>query len=268
MSHELRTPLNSSLILAKLLADNPARQPQRRAGEFAQTIQSSGNDLLTLINDILDLSKIEAGHMEIRPESCSLARVSRKTSAAFSRRRRARRTSSSGWSWRPTARRSSRLIASGSSRSQEPAVECIQVHREGRGGAESPAPATARSRCRGRDTGIGISEEHNRSGIRGLSARRMARSAANTAAPALAYRSRGNWSRLLGGTHLRSEAWKARAARSPSLLPETFYRRERSAASRRRPSRLLPRDGSIRRSRPRRLAADSRHRRSRTIASG
>ena len=72
MSHELRTPLNSSLILAKLLADNPDDNLTVEQVKYAQTIQSSGNDLLTLINDILDLSKIEAGHMEIRPETVSL----------------------------------------------------------------------------------------------------------------------------------------------------------------------------------------------------
>ena len=68
MSHELRTPLNSLLILAKLLADNPADNLTEEQVSYAQTIQSAGNDLLTLINDILDLSKIEAGHMEIKPE--------------------------------------------------------------------------------------------------------------------------------------------------------------------------------------------------------
>jgi CheY-like chemotaxis protein/signal transduction histidine kinase/CHASE3 domain sensor protein len=75
MSHELRTPLNSSLILAKLLADNPQDNLTDEQVKYAQTIQSSGNDLLNLINDILDLSKIEAGHLEIRPESLSLERL-------------------------------------------------------------------------------------------------------------------------------------------------------------------------------------------------
>ena len=75
MSHELRTPLNSSLILAKLLGDNPDGNLTEEQVKFAQTIQSSGNDLLALINDILDLSKIEAGQMEIRAESLSLARL-------------------------------------------------------------------------------------------------------------------------------------------------------------------------------------------------
>ncbi|MDP9839901.1 CheY-like chemotaxis protein [Neorhizobium huautlense] len=75
MSHELRTPLNSSLILAKLLADNPDENLTVEQVKYAQTIQSSGNDLLNLINDILDLSKIEAGHVDIRPEPVSLERL-------------------------------------------------------------------------------------------------------------------------------------------------------------------------------------------------
>jgi len=73
MSHELRTPLNSSLILAKLLADNSEGNLTPEQVQYAQTIRSAGNDLLTLINDILDLSKIEAGKMEIRPEQLPLS---------------------------------------------------------------------------------------------------------------------------------------------------------------------------------------------------
>ncbi len=75
MSHELRTPLNSSLILAKLLADNPQDNLTDEQVKYAQTIQSSGNDLLNLINDILDLSKIEAGHVDIHAEPVALERL-------------------------------------------------------------------------------------------------------------------------------------------------------------------------------------------------
>ena len=83
MSHELRTPLNSSLILAKLLADNPEDNLTGEQVKFAKTIQSSGNDLLNLINDILDLSKIEAGHVEISPETISLERLSKDIQQVF-----------------------------------------------------------------------------------------------------------------------------------------------------------------------------------------
>jgi CheY-like chemotaxis protein/signal transduction histidine kinase len=72
MSHELRTPLNSSLILAKLLADNTEGNLTAEQIEYAQTIQAAGNDLLALINDILDLSKIEAGRMDVRAETVSI----------------------------------------------------------------------------------------------------------------------------------------------------------------------------------------------------
>lgn len=75
MSHELRTPLNSSLILAKLLAENPSENLTAEQVKFAESIYSAGNDLLNLINDILDISKVEAGKLEVRPENSSVSRL-------------------------------------------------------------------------------------------------------------------------------------------------------------------------------------------------
>ena len=75
MSHELRTPLNSSLILAKLLAENPQDNLSAEQVKFAESIYSAGNDLLNLINDILDISKVEAGKLEVRPENSSVTRL-------------------------------------------------------------------------------------------------------------------------------------------------------------------------------------------------
>jgi len=75
MSHELRTPLNSTLILAKLLADNKEGNLTEAQVKFAQTISSAGNDLLTLINDVLDLSRVEAGKIDLATEPVSIART-------------------------------------------------------------------------------------------------------------------------------------------------------------------------------------------------
>jgi len=75
MSHELRTPLNSILLLSRLLAENTSDNLSGEQVEYAQVIQSSGNGLLTLIDEILDLSKIEAGKMELEYSDTAVASV-------------------------------------------------------------------------------------------------------------------------------------------------------------------------------------------------
>jgi signal transduction histidine kinase/CheY-like chemotaxis protein len=84
MSHELRTPLNSLLILSKLLAENPDQNLTDKQMEFASTIHTAGGDLLSLISDILDLSKVEAGKMEINPGSIELGTIRDYVERAFS----------------------------------------------------------------------------------------------------------------------------------------------------------------------------------------
>ncbi|UPG92520.1 response regulator [Luteibacter aegosomatissinici] len=83
MSHELRTPLNSSLILAKLLVDNKDGTLTDEQVRYASAIHASNNDLLTLINDILDLSRIEAGHVEIAAEPLSVDAVLERVRETF-----------------------------------------------------------------------------------------------------------------------------------------------------------------------------------------
>ena len=83
MSHELRTPLNSSLILAKLLADNRDGNLTPEQVKFARSIGSAGNDLLNLINDILDLSKIEARKVDVTRTAVDLNDLTQRLSQTF-----------------------------------------------------------------------------------------------------------------------------------------------------------------------------------------
>ncbi|WP_426755334.1 HAMP domain-containing protein [Myxococcus sp. Y35] len=83
MSHELRTPLNSLLILAKLLSDNKEGNLNPKQVEYANTIYASGGDLLSLINEILDLSKVEAGKMQVEPRDIVLTELNQFIERSF-----------------------------------------------------------------------------------------------------------------------------------------------------------------------------------------
>ncbi len=93
MSHELRTPLNSLLIMARLLADNRTGNLSADQVKYAQTIGESGNDLLALINDILDISKIEAGRIDLNPSRVHIDQIAEKLKATFDTAARAKNIS-------------------------------------------------------------------------------------------------------------------------------------------------------------------------------
>jgi signal transduction histidine kinase/HAMP domain-containing protein len=83
MSHELRTPLNSLLILAKLLADNAEGNLTPKQVEFARSVRDAGHDLLNLISDILDLSKVEAGRLDVAMAPVRIADLAEDLSQTF-----------------------------------------------------------------------------------------------------------------------------------------------------------------------------------------
>ncbi len=117
MSHELRTPLNSLLLLARLLADNSEHNLSEKQIEFARTIHSAGSDLLSLIDDILDLSKIEAGRMDVEPDQVDFDGIRSYVEQAFTPAGQREGAWSSGWTSRPTCPRRSSPTPSGCSRS-------------------------------------------------------------------------------------------------------------------------------------------------------
>ena len=172
MSHELRTPLNSLLILAGELKDNPDENLTEAQVQYASVIHSSGTDLLRLLNDILDLAKVESGTVALeRPRRCRWT-SSRTRSSATSGHVAEQKGLGFSVELAPDAagehRDRRRPPAPGA---QEPALERLQVHRARRGDRAHRPPAAAgarqrRARAAGAviaisvtDTGIGITAE-------------------------------------------------------------------------------------------------------------
>ena len=129
MSHELRTPLNSILILGQQLGDNPEGNLSDKQIEFARTIHAAGTDLLNLITDILDLSKIESGTVTVDAEEVYFSSLIGTVERTFRHEAENR-----GLAFEVAHRSGARpqhghrpeAPAAGA---QEPAVERVQVHR-------------------------------------------------------------------------------------------------------------------------------------------
>ena len=176
MSHELRTPLNSILILGQQLGDNPDGNLTAKQVEFARTIHGAGTDLLNLISDILDLSKIESGTVSVDAEEIFFTNLLDVMARPFRHEAESRHLSFDVQRRsRPRPQHHHRLQAPAAG-AQEPAVERLQIHRARRRQAHrftgDRAAGAPTIRCLKQapavvafevsDTGIGIPPEKQR----------------------------------------------------------------------------------------------------------
>ena len=147
MSHELRTPLNSILILGQQLGDNPDGNLTAKQVEFARTIHGAGTDLLNLISDILDLSKIESGTVSGRCRGDLFANLLDTVARPFRHEAENRRLCPSTCSSIPSRPQHRHRLQAPAAGAEEPAVQRLQVHRaRRRAAAASPGAPAAGAR--------------------------------------------------------------------------------------------------------------------------
>ena len=160
MSHELRTPLNSILILGQQLGDNPDGNLTDKQVEFARTIHGAGTDLLNLISDILDLSKIESGTVSVEAEEIFFTNLLEVMARPFRHEAESRHLSFDvviDSRSRPQHHHGLQAPAAGA---QEPSVERVQIHRTGRreahrfAGNQRLEPRSPEPRARGLRRGV------------------------------------------------------------------------------------------------------------------
>ena len=128
MSHELRTPLNSILVLGQQLADNPDSNLSGKQVEFARTIHGAGTDLLNLISDILDLSKIESGTVSVEAEEVFFGSLIEMVARPFRHEAENRRLTFEVDTDSPSVSQSCDGLEAVAAGSEESSVECVQVY--------------------------------------------------------------------------------------------------------------------------------------------